>query len=166
MVAIEEITIDESHIDVVTINNLKAGETGPVITIKSPKGQKIEIIGTDGVDNKRDTHALRTRIADKNDNAIDFYTKIVITHEKSNEIIRTIKLYYYDISMVKDASLYEDINLTKRVTFYRHKTDLEWYRFKNMIILDEEDMLVISVINPKRDIEKVKLALGAIIKNK
>ncbi len=162
----EDITIDEISTDIVTINNLKAGETGPVITIKSPKGKKIEIIGTSDVNSIRDAHALRTMIADKNDNAIDFYTKIVITHEKSNEIIRTIKLYYYDIGMVKDASLYEDINLTKKVTFYRHKTDLEWYRFKNTMILDEGERLVISVIRPKQDIENVKFALDVTTRNK
>lgn len=162
----EDTTIDERCIDIVTINNLKAGETGPVITIKSPKGKKIEIIGTNGVNNKRDIHALRARIADKDDNAIDLRTEIVITHEKSNEIIQTIKLYYYDISMVKDVSLYEDINLTKRVTFYRYKTNLEWYRLKNTMILDEGERLVISVVRPKQDIEKVKLALDVIIESK
>lgn len=162
----EDITIDERCVDIVTINNLKARETGPVITIKSPKGKKIEIIGINDVKDKRDAHALRVRIADKDDNAIDSYTEITITHEKSNEIIQTIKLYYYDISIVKDASLYEDINLTKKVTFYRHKTDLEWYRLKNTVILDEEERLVISVIRPKQDIEKVKLALDITIKSK
>lgn len=162
----EDITIDERSTDIVTINNLKAGETGPVITIKSPKGKKIEIIGMSDVNSIIDAHALRTRIADKNDNAIDFLTKVVITHEKSNEIVRTIKVYYCDISTVQDVSLYEDINLTKRVTFYRHKTDIKWYRFKNTIILDEEDKLVISVTNPKQDIEKVKFALDVTIKNK
>lgn len=162
----EDITIDERNVDIVTINNLKAGETGPVITIKSPKGKKIEIIGTSDVDSIIDAHALRARIADKNDNAIDFLTKIVIIHEKSNEIIRTVKVYYSDISIVQDVNLYEDINLTKRVTFYKHKTDIKWYRFKNTIILDEEDKLIISVTNSKQDIEKVKFALDVTMKNK
>lgn len=166
MTDIEEITIDESYTNIVTINTIKAGESGPIITIKSPKGQKIEIIGTNDVGGKIDAHTLRTRISNKDDNVIDLYTEIVITHEKSNDIIQTIKLYYYDISMVKDVDLYEDINLTKRVTFYRHKTNLEWYRLKNTMILDEGEILVISVIRPKQDIEKVKLALDAIIRNK
>ena len=157
----EEMTINEiEHKDMITLDNLKAGNIGPIITIKAPKGKMIEIVGIDKEDNIN-AHALRTRITDKDDNAIDFYTEIIITHEKRDNTAQTTKLFYYDICMVKDTTLYEDVNLTKKIVMYRHKSCSEWYRFKNTITLEEGEKLIISAVKPNRDIEKIKLALDA-----
>lgn len=59
---------------------------------------------------------------------------------------------------------YENINLPIPAELYRLKSDIEWYRIENTIILDKEDRLVISVVNPKKNIENIKLALDATIK--
>lgn len=157
---------DAEHTDIVTINNLKAGDSGPVITIKPPKNKKIVIIGVNDDDNIVNAHVLITRMADKYDKAIDLNTEITITHEKSNDILKTIKLSYGDISMVKCVILYEDIDLSKPIVMYNLRNNIEWYRFKNTIILDGEEKLVISAIKPNKDIEKVKLSLEALIKKK
>ncbi len=166
----DEICIDEidtKYKDIVTTNSLKIGETGPVITIKVPKGKKIKIVGiTDPVlDDKNDVHTLITRLSDIDDKAIDFMTKVVITHEKSDDIVTISKLFYYDINMIATSTLYKDPDLTQGTTFYRLKTDREWYRLKNTIILNEDEKLVISAISPNRDIENIKFAICANIGN-
>jgi hypothetical protein len=38
--------MNEKYKEIVKTNSLKAGETGPVITIKALKGKRIKIIGT------------------------------------------------------------------------------------------------------------------------
>jgi hypothetical protein len=40
-----------------------------------------------------------------------------------------------------------------------------WHRFKNTVILNEEEKLVISVISPNRNIEKIKFAIWVDIEN-
>ncbi len=160
----EDLTIDEiNYKDIVTTNKLEAGKTGPIITIKVPKGQEIEIIGID-YGNIRDAHTLKVRFSDKDDHSIDLSTKIIINHERSNEIIKTTKLFYSDISMIKCVTLYEDVDLTKPLIMYNFKTNLEWYRFKDTITLEEGDALIISAIKPNKDIEKIKFALDAMIR--
>jgi len=159
--------VDKRYKEIVTTNSLKKGETGPVITIKVPEGKKIKIIGiTDPVlEDKNDAHTLVTRLSDRDDNTVDFMTKVVITHERSDDTVTISKMFYYDINMIATSTLYKDPDLTNGTTFYRLKTDLEWYRFKDTIILNEDEKLVISVINPNRDIEKIKFAICANIEN-
>jgi hypothetical protein len=159
--------IDKRYEEIVTTNNLKTGETGPVITIKVPKGKKIKIVGiTDPVlEDKNDANTLVTRLSDRDDNAIDFMTKVVITHEKSDGTVTISKLFYCDINMITTSTLYKDPDLTNGTTFYRLKTDLEWYIFKDTIILNEDEKLVISAISPNMNIEKIKFAICANIEN-
>lgn len=159
--------ISERYKDMVTTNSLKAGETGPVITIKAPKGKKIKIIGiTDPcLDNKNNAHTLVTRLSDKDDVAIDFMTKMIISHEKSNDNVIISKPFYCDINIISDSSLYEDPDLKKKITLYGLKNETRWYRFKNTLVLNEEEKLVISAISPNRDIEKIKFAICVDIEN-
>ncbi len=159
--------INERYKDIVTTNRLKSGKTGPIITIKVPKGRKIKIIGTTDpcINDKNDAYTLVTRLSDRDDSAIDFMTKMVITHERSNDTVTISKPFYCDINMISDSSLYEDPDLKKKITLYALKNQTRWYRFKNTVILNEEEKLVISAINPNRDIEKIKFAVWADIKN-
>lgn len=159
--------ISERYRDMATTNNLKAGDTGPVITIKAPKGKKIKIVGiTDpSLDNKNDAHTLLTRLSDKDDIAIDFMTKMIITHEKYNGTVVISKPFYCDINMIYDSSLYEDPDLKKKITLYGLKNETRWYRFKNTVVLNEEEKFVISAISPNRDIEKIKFAICVDIEN-
>ena len=159
--------IDKRYEEIVTTNSLKKGETGPIITIKASKGKKIKIIGiTDPVlDNKNNAHTLITRLSDIDDNAIDFMTKMVITHEKSDDSVTISKPFYCDINMIASSTLYKDPDLTQGTTFYRLKTDREWYRFKDTIILNEDEKLVISAISPNRNIDKIKFAICANMEN-
>lgn len=162
--------IDEINVryrGMVTTNSLKVGKTGPVITIKAPKGKKIKIIGiTDpSLDNSNDVATLITRLSDKDDAAIDFMTNIVITHETSSGTITVSKLFYTDINMIATSSFYEDPDLKKKIILYRLKTHLEWYRFKDTVVLNEGEKLVISIINPNINIDKVKFAIHADIEN-
>ncbi len=159
--------IDERYKEIVTTNSIKTGETGPVITIKVPKGKKIKIVGTTDpiLDDKNNAHTLITRFSDIDDKVIDFMTKVIITHEKSDNSVTISKLYYCDINMIAKYTLYKDPDLTKGTTFYRLKTDLEWYRFKDTVILNEDEKLVISTISPNRNIENIKFATYANIEN-
>jgi hypothetical protein len=166
----EAICIDEnnkSYKEIVTTDSLKSGGAGPVITIKAPKGKTIKIIGiTDpSLDNKNDAYTLITRLSDNDDVAIDFMTKVLITHEKFNYTVVISKLFYCDINMVSESSLYEDPDLKRKVTFYSVKNEAMWHRFKNTVILNEEEKLVISVISPNRNIEKIKFAIWVDIEN-
>ena len=166
----ETICIDEvnkSYKEMVKVSSLEAGKTGPVITIKVPKGKRMKIIGiTDpSLDNKNDAHTLVTRLSDKDDVAIDFMTKVSIAHGKFNYNVIVSNLFYCDINMILDFSLYEDPDLKKKVTFYRLKDETMWYRFKNTVVLNEEEKLVISVINPNRNVENIKFAICADIEN-
>jgi hypothetical protein len=169
----ETICIDETDKtkerfkEMVTTNSLKSGDTGPVITIKAPKGKKIKFIGTEDpiLDDKNDAYTLVTRLSDDDDIVIDFMTKIIIAHKKFNYTVVISKLFYCDINTIYDSSLYEDPDLKKKVTFYNLKNETMWYRFKNTVILDEEEKLIISVISPNRNIEKIKFAIWAEIEN-
>lgn len=165
MVCIDE--INERYKEIVTISSLKAGDAGPVITIKAPKGKKIKFIGmTDPtIDDKNDAYTLITRLSDEDDVAIDFMTNVTITHKKFNYTVVISKLFYCDINMVSDSSLYEDPDLKKKVTLYKNKNETMWYRFKNTVVLNEEEKLIINVINPNRNIEKIKFAILADIDN-
>ncbi len=159
--------ISERFRDIVTTNRLKAGETGPIITIKAPKGKKLKIIGTTdpSLDDKDDAHTLVTRFSDKDDVAIDFMTKMTITHEKSNDTVIISKPFYCDINIISDSNLYEDPDLKKKITLYGLKNETRWYRFKNTVLLNEEEKPVISAISPNRDIEKIKFAICADMEN-
>ena len=159
--------ISERYKDIVTTNSLRAGETGPVITIKVPKGKKMKIIGTTdpSLDDKNDAYTLVARLSDKDDIAIDFMTRVTITHEKSNDTVIISKPFYYDINVIRDSSLYEDPDLKKKITLYGLKNETMWYRFKNTVVLNEEEKLVIGVISPNRDIEKIKFAIYVDIEN-
>ena len=165
IICIDEIS--ERYKDMVETNSLKAGETGPVITIKVPKGKNIKIIGTTdpSLDDKNDAYTLVTRLSDKDDIAIDFMTKMIITHEKSNDTVIISRPFYCDINMISDSSLYEDPDLKKKITLYGLKNETRWYRFKNTVVLNEEEKLVISATSPNRDIEKIKFAICTDIEN-
>ncbi len=155
--------IDQSYKDIVTMNNLKAGETGPVITIKAPKDKKIKIVGTTdpSLNDRNDAYTLIIRLSDKDDIAIDFMTKMIMTHEKSNDSTTISNPFYGDINMIRTSSFYEDPDLKKEMTLYRHKTAIEWYRLKYTLVLNEGEKFIISAINPNRDIEKIKFAMWA-----
>ena len=155
--------IDQRYKDIVEINNLKAGETGPVIIIKAPKGKKIKIVGTTdpSLNNKNDAYTLITRLSDKDDIAIDFTTKIIMTHENSNDSTTISNPFYGDINTIRTSSFYEDPDLKKEITLYKHKTIIEWYRLKNTLVLNEGEKFIIGAINPNRDIEKIKFAIWA-----
>lgn len=159
--------INEKYKDMVITSSLKAEETGPVITIKAPKSKKIKIIGTTdpSIGDKNDAYTLVTRLSDKDDIAIDFMTKMVITHEKSNGTTTISKPFYCDINMISDISAYKDPDLKEKITLYGLKNEVRWYRFKNTVILNEEEKLVISATSPNRDIEKIKFAICADIEN-
>lgn len=166
----ETICIDETnenYKEIATTNNLKSGETGPIITIKAPKGKRMKIIGiTDpSLADKNDAYTLVSRLSDKDDIAIDFMTKILMTHKKFNYTVIISKLFYCDINTVSEFSLYEDPDLKKKVTFYKLKNDTMWYRFKDTVVLNEDEKLIISAINPDRDIEKIKFAIWTDIEN-
>ena len=159
--------IDEKYKEIVKTSSLKAGETGAVITIKASKGKRIKIIGTTdpSLNNKNDAYTLVTRLSDEEDRAIDFMTRTTIAHEKSGNTVIISKPFYCDINLISDSSLYEDPDLKKKVTLYGMKNETKWYRFKNTVILDEEEKLIISIINPNRNIEKIKFAICADIEN-
>ena len=169
----ETICIDETnetnerYKEMIKTSSLKSGDTGPVITIKAPKGKKIKFIGMEDpiLDYKNDAYTLVTRLSDEDDIAIDFMTKMVIAHKKFDYTVVISKLLYCDINTIYDSSLYEDPELKKKVTFYNLKNETMWYRFKNTVILDEEEKLIISAINPNRNIEKIKFAIWADIEN-
>lgn len=142
----EQITLDELNTNLVTLFGLAIGNTGTVIDIRAPAGQKISIMGTQqtprGAD-ARSAHALRIYLAaDTADTETSPYTKIRITKEKTSEAIVQLARVFYS-----------DVNLTKQVTapgggYNLMKTDLEWYRFKQGVELNGEQHLKIIAVAP------------------
>lgn len=121
----EQITLDELNTNLVTLFGLAAGATGTVIDIRAPAGQKISLMGTQQVPrgaDARSAHALRIRLADTADMEVPIFSKIRIIKEKTSEaIVQLCRIFYADVNLTKQVG----VSVTQ-------KTDLEWYRFKNV----------------------------------
>lgn len=137
----------ETEADYVTIHKLKSGETGVVINIKIPKLQKILI--------RSEIDALAIRLADKDNNDIQWNTKIKIIKEKRNgEEIVIDELIYSKINAQKTEAKNDNILII-------NKKYEEYYRFKKYvnIYISRGEHLKICVISPDRDIETINLLL-------
>ncbi len=154
----EQITLDELNTNLVTLFGLAATNTGTVIDVRAPAGQKISIMGTQQIPrgaDARSAHAVRIRLADTSDVEINPYTKIRVTKEKTSEAIVQLARVFY-----------ADMNLTKQIVgagggLNLQKTDLEWYRFKQGIELNGEQHLKIIAVAPDLAISSsfIKFAL-------
>lgn len=141
----EQITLDELNTNLVTLFGLAATNTGTVIDVRAPAGQKISIMGTQQIPrgaDARSAHALRIRLANTADTEINPYTKIRVTKEKTSEAIVQLARVFY-----------ADVNLTKQIVgagggLNLQKTDLEWYRFKQGVELNGEQHLKIIAVAP------------------
>lgn len=144
----EPLTIQECDSgNLVSTNNIGAGETGPVIQIRTPVGGTITIMGTLQVPRGSESdHKLSVRLADSQDNEIAPETGIEIVKESPTMVCTTIaRLPYYHISPIKN-NLY--------TTIRRRKS--EYHSFRDGIWLGPDYGLKISVINPDRDIKDIK----------
>jgi len=141
----EQMTLDELNTSLVTLSSLAVNATGTVIDIKAPAGQKISIMGTQQVPrgaDARTAHSLRVRLANTADTEIPFFTKMRIIKEKTSEaVIQLARVFYADINLTK----------TTGTGVMTHKTDFEWYRFKQGIELNGEQHLKIIAINTESD---------------
>jgi hypothetical protein len=156
----EQITLDELNTNLVTLFGLAGGNTGTVIDVRSPAGQKISIMGTQqtprGAD-ARTAHALRIRLANTSDAEISPYTKIRVTKEKTSEaIVQLARVFYADVSLTK-----QQVTADPTGALALQKTDLEWYRFKQGVELNGEQHLKIIAVAPVLDINSshIKFAL-------
>jgi hypothetical protein len=121
----EQITLDENYTKIVNLSDVVGGATGPFIDIRCPAGQKFSIMGTQqimrGAD-ARSAHALRMRLANSGDTEIGLYNKIRATKEGITDSVTNLwRVFYVDVNLVKNAGTDAD-----------NKTDLEWYRYKDM----------------------------------
>lgn len=153
----EQITLDELNTNLVTLFGLAAGNTGTVIDVRAPAGQKISIMGTQqaprGAD-ARTAHAMRIRLADTGDTEINPYTKIRVTKEKTSEaIVQLARVFYADANLTKQNGASAALAL--------QKTDLEWYRFKQGVELNGEQHLKIIAVAPDIAVDSahIKFAL-------
>jgi len=141
----EQITLDELNTNLVTLFGLAATNTGTVIDVRAPAGQKISIMGTQQIPrgaDARSAHALRIRLANTADTEISLITKIRITKEKTSEaIVQLARVFYADVNMAKNAVI-------AGVAPVSYKTDLEWYRFKQGVELNGEQHLKIICVAP------------------
>lgn len=139
----EQLTLDELNTNIVTLFALAAGATGAIISIRSPAGQKITVMGTQQVvrgADARTAHALRIRVAGSPDTEIPPYSKVRITKEKTSEsIVQLARVFYRDVNMTKQAG-------TATVAA-QDKTDLEWYRHKQGVELNGEQFYRITLVN-------------------
>jgi hypothetical protein len=153
----EQITLDELNTNLVTLFGLAANNTGTVIDVRAPAGQKISIMGTQQIPrgaDARSAHALRIRLADTGDAEISVYTKIRATKEKTSEaIVQLARVFYADVNLTKQPGTAN--------TGATQKTDLEWYRFKQGVELNGEQHLKIIAVAPNIAIDSshIKFAL-------
>jgi hypothetical protein len=153
----EQITLDELNTNLVTLFGLAANNTGTVIDVRAPAGQKISIMGTQQIPrgaDARSAHALRIRLADTGDAEISVYTKIRATKEKTSEaIVQLARVFYADVNLTKQPGT--------NTTGAQQKTDLEWYRFKQGVELNGEQHLKIIAVAPNIAIDSshIKFAL-------
>jgi hypothetical protein len=147
----EQITLDELNTNLVTLFGLGALNTGTVIDVRAPAGQKISIMGTQQIPNGADArtaHAVRIRLADTYDTEISPYTKIRVTKEKTSEaIVQLARVFYADMNLTKQQA----VGLTPATAL--QKTDLEWYRFKQGVELNGEQHLKIIAVAPNLAID-------------
>lgn len=136
----EQLTLDEINTTLVTTQDVFANTTDWVITITCPAGQKISIMGTQQVPrgaDARTAHALRLRLANSADTEIPLQTKIRITKEKTSEaVVQLARVFYADVNLTKDSTATP-----------RFKTDLEWYRFKQGVELNGQQLMRIYSVN-------------------
>jgi hypothetical protein len=140
----EQITLDELNTNLSAVTGINLGQTGVVIQVTCPAGQKISIMGVQQIPrgaDARSAHALRLRIADSTDTEINLMTKIRITKEKTSEaVVQLARVFYQDVNLAKNALIagtYPVVN----------KTDLEWYRFKQGVELNGQQFMRIYVVN-------------------
>jgi hypothetical protein len=140
-----QIVIEETSTQFITLYNAEAHTNTKVIDIKCPPGMKLTIKGTNQIREGADTrtaHVLKTLITDSKGNEIPFNTKIRIIKEKPSE--ETIQI---------NKGFYGDINLTRNNENQKlYKLDTEWFRFQQGIELTGEQHLEIWSIDCERDI--------------
>lgn len=138
----EQLTLDELNTNMVNTYPVAATTTAVAIQVTCPAGQKISIMGVQQIQrgaDARSAHALRMRIIDTADAELPLATKIRITKEKTSEaVVQLARVYYADVNLVKQIVATGDL----------HKTDDEWYRFKQGVELNGQQYLRIYVIAP------------------
>lgn len=144
-----QITLDEHHNRIVTVDNASRNSNGRVIDVRCPIGQKISIMGMQQVPTGADAriaHSFRARLADEEDNEIPYDTLIRITKEKvSEEIIQIARLFYADINLTTIPNLDSPDVLS-------YKTDDQWHRFGQGIELNGQERLKLYVIDCESNI--------------
>ena len=127
--------IDERNKDIIIINDSE-------IIINGQKNKVIKIIGMNDVANPTDACALFMKIIDKNGNEV-----------QTNSIIKISKIVNCKVESIPSRVFYADVNMyrsyynEKKELITKPKTNLEWYRFKKSIILNESDQLIIRAIH-------------------
>lgn len=146
----EQLTIDEINERVVFLrdvpSNAPSTETEAAIEIGCPNRYMMSIMGIRQVPVGVDAgiaHSFRVRFADMYDNELPLRTIIRITKEKSDEsVIQLARIFYADINITCNM---ENGHLA-------HKTDGQWYRFRDGILLQGNDRLKMYVVRPDIDV--------------
>jgi len=139
-----QVTLDEQNTRIVATTGLAVAQTGPVIDVRCPAGQKMSVMGTQQIQrgaDARTAHALRIRLAGTNDVEISQFTKIRLTKEKTTEdIVQLARVFYNDVSMIKQLNT--GVGGTNLL-----KDDGQWYRFKQGIELNGEEHFFVYVVS-------------------
>ena len=148
--------LEELNTNIVNISNLDNGTTGTVINIRCPDDYKITIKGTQQSsigEDARTAYALRVFLSDSSNNEIPLDTKMRIIKRKPSEAILA-RIYYGDINTTRNVTM-------DSVSQLLHKTDQEFYRFRQGIEINNGQCLEISAINCERNIDakNTKLSL-------
>lgn len=140
----EQITLDQTNLDLVTTGSVPASGTGTFITITVPSGQKVSIMGTQQIPrgaDARTAHALRIRAADTADVEINILNSMRITKRRnSGAVTELARPFYADVNLIHKLA-------TPGLEATTPKTDLEWYRFKQGIEVLGTQTLKIDVQN-------------------
>lgn len=123
----ESLSIDENNTNLITTNDVRAGDTQNVIDIRCPSGRSITVMGIEQVPDSIDPAAAHRVILDIRDTdgvEIPGHTKIRITKVKpSEEVIQLARDFYSTLS--RNKTITTEIG-TVRVS----KADNELYRWK------------------------------------
>lgn len=148
----EQLTLDESHINIVAAYNVGKNTKDSAIVIRAPAGIIITMMGMERVNNSKMLssgnafiHAdrLGVRLANKDGEEIPLGTNIEIV----KNTIRGYNILY--------KPEYSNINITKNSLYTAiPKRNSEWFAFEDNVVLNSEQSLGIRVINPEYDIDK------------
>ncbi len=155
-----QITLDENNTNLVSLHQLRKGDSGTAISIRCPAGRSITIMGTNQMPTRENVDtmsAYHTALKFSDDNDVEMSGETLVTIDKMRSSERVTLLA---------RGPYSQFSLTRQVGndtcgIRAYKTDNEWYMWRSGIQLSGEDIMRINIVNSPIDIQRVNTRIFA-----